>query len=108
MAEAEKKSIAPEGTTALVPTIDDAREPVFVLLAKRTYDIRPNEAPIPADKPVPLAHVDRYYEGGDPDTTTVQYESEVAPFKLATDVVVIGSAFAPGGRRVPQLDASVE
>lgn len=108
MTQAEKKSIAPEATTALVPTIDDAREPVFVLLAKRTYDIRPNAAPIPAAKAVPLAHIDRYYEGGDPETTTVQFESEVAPFKLATDIVVIGPAFAPGGRPVTQLDASVE
>jgi hypothetical protein len=102
------KTSAPDGTTALVPTIDHEREPVFVLLAKRTYHVRPNAVPVPAEKPVPLAHVDRYYEGGDPEITTVQFESEVAPFKLATDFVVIGSAFAPGGKPVTQLDAIVE
>ena len=47
MTQTEKKTVAP-GTTAVVPTIDDAREPVFVLLAKRSYDIKPNAVPTPA------------------------------------------------------------
>jgi len=102
------KTAAPAGTTTVVPTIDDVREPVFVLLAKRTYDIRPNAVPAPAAKAIPLTHIDKYYEGGDPETTTVQFESEVAPFKLATDFVVIGSALAPGDRPVTHLDAAVE
>lgn len=98
----------PEGTTTIVPTIDDARETVFVLLAKRTYDFRGNAAPTIADKAIPLALTDRYFDGGDPETATVQFESEVAPFKLATDFVVIGSAAAPGGKPVLHLDAIVE
>ncbi len=108
MVQTEMSPAAPAGTTTLVPTIDDAREPVFVLLAKRTYDIAPNVAPTPAAVAPPLAHVDRYYDNGDPETTTVQFEAEVAPLKLATDFVVIGSAFAPGGRAVIRLDVAVE
>src|SRR4051794_33178916 len=108
MTASEKKTTAAAGTTAIVPTVDDAGEPVFVLLAKRTYDIRPNGAPTPTAQAIPLSQVDRYYEGGDPETTTVQYESEVAAFKLATDFVVIAAACAPGGRPVTHLDAAVE
>jgi hypothetical protein len=108
MAASATKAVAAAGTTAVVPTIDDAREPVFVLLAKRTYDVRAHAVPAPTAEAVPLAQVDRYYEGGDPETTTVQYEAEVAPFKLATDFVVIGSAVAPGGQPVTHLDAAVE
>jgi hypothetical protein len=108
MSPSDKKRNAPEGTSTIVPTMDDAREPVFVVLAKRTYDVRPNATPTPVAEAVPLALIDRYYEDGDPQTTTVQCEAEVAPFKLATDFVVIGSACAPGGKPVVSLDACVQ
>jgi hypothetical protein len=108
MTTSEKKLSAADCTTMIVPTIDDAREPIFAVLAKRTYDIRPNAEPSPAPEAVPLTLIDRYYEDGDPQTTAVQFEAEVAPFKLATDFVVIGCACAPGGRPVVSLDASVE
>src|SRR4051812_12737071 len=108
MAPSKKKADAPEGSYTIVPTTDDSREPVFVVLAKRTYHIKGSAAPTPTATAIPLFLIDRYYDDGDPQTTTVQYESEVAPFKLATDFVVIGSAHAPGGKAVDKLDASVE
>ena len=52
--------------------------------------------------------VDVYYDDGDAESSTVKYETELTSFKLATDIVVIGRAHAPGGRPVSQLDASVE
>jgi hypothetical protein len=44
---------------------------------------------------------------GDPMNSSVQHESDFVPFKLATDVVLDGSAYAPGGRPAVDLDAAL-
>lgn len=95
-----------DGTTSFVPTVGADGEPVFVLLAKRTYSIPPNGKPIPVAPPRPLRTIDEYFDDGDPQTHTVSLEAETAPFKLATDFVVIGTAWAPGLKPIPSFDAS--
>src|SRR5207253_3014292 len=97
VATAEKTRWPTDGTAALVPTTDHEGEPVFVVLAKRTYDLHPKGAPTPTGEPRPLELIDVYYDDGDPQTHTVRLENETSPYKVATDVVVIGSAWAPGG-----------
>ena len=92
----EKPNWPADGTAMLVPTTDNEGEPVFVVLAKRTYDLRAGVSPIPIDKPRPLELIDVYHDGGDPQTHTVRLENETAPYKLKTDFVVIASPGAPG------------
>lgn len=87
---------------------DDQNRPIFSLLVKRTYNIGQSGRAMRAEKTRPFVRADIYHEDGDPEWATVKYETEFAAFKLATDVVVIGKAFAPGGKAVPQLDATVE
>jgi hypothetical protein len=87
---------------------DDSNRPIFAVLVKRTYDIRPGGRVTRAEKSRPLASVDQYYHDGDPEWATVKYETDLAAFKPATDVVIIGKAFAPGGKAVPQLEVIVE
>src|SRR5205807_136808 len=70
--------------------------------------IRPNAAPTPAAAPAPLALIDRYHNDGDPQETTVRIENETAPFKVATDVVVVGSVWAPNLKPTRQTDATFE
>ena len=93
---------------AIVQGKDDEGQPIFSLLVKRTYDIRPGGRVVRAEKPRSFAKIDEYYDDGDPEWTTVKHENELAPFKLATDVVVIGKAYAPDGKPVPELDVTVE
>jgi hypothetical protein len=52
--------------------------------------------------------IDHYYDGGDPEWSTVQFESELAPYKAATDVVVIGKAYAPRGVATERMAAGVQ
>ncbi len=56
--------------------------------------------------PAKLVKGDKHY--GDPRITPVQFESDLVPFKLATDIVVIGKACAPGGRPVSELMCAVQ
>ncbi len=101
MADAEERF-------TIVPTKNENSEPVFVVLAKRTYDIRPKQPLVRAEPTPPFIEVDVYYDEADPEHSTVKYESELAPFKLATDVVVVGKAHAPGGRPAQSVDVTIE
>ena len=82
-------------------------KPIFAVLVKRTYDIRPRQSLTRRDSN-PFVKIDAYYDDGDAESSTVKYEAELVALKPATDVVVIGKAHAPGGRPVRELDASVE
>lgn len=98
---------APE-IPAILNGKDDQNRPIFAVLVKRTYDVKPGQKCDRAEKPNPLLKMDEYYDEGDPDWATVKFESDLVPYKLATDVVVIGNAIAPGGVGVPRLDVFVE
>lgn len=101
-------SAAPPEVQAVLNGKDDQGRPIFSLLVKRTYEIRPGQRASRSAKTRPFVQTDEYYDDGDPDWATVKYETDFAAFKLATDVVVIGKAYSPTGKAVPQLDVSVE
>lgn len=95
-------------TFIVLPGKADDGNPIFAVLVKRTYNIKPGLACIRAERTNPMVNVDLYYDGGDPENSTVQYETDLVPYKVATDVVVIGTAYAPGGNPVAQMDVAVE
>jgi hypothetical protein len=91
----------------VVAAKDDQRKDVFCVLLKRSYDIRGRD-PIRAEKDRPLDLVDDYYRPGDPETCCVRFENDLTPFKIATDVVVVGKVYAPGGKSAQVMDAAVD
>lgn len=80
----------------------DGRE-LLVIAAKATYRLPADRAVAQLhDEPVPLVTADLH--SGDPATTAPLHETDFAHRKPACDVLVVGSAWAPGGRpaaRVP-------
>src|SRR5436190_3706397 len=99
---------APSETHAILNSKDDRNQTIFSVLVKRTYQIHSGHRLIRVPTARPFVQADQYYDDGDPEWTTVKYETDYAPFKLATDVVVVGKAFAPGGKPTPRVDVSVE
>src|SRR5262245_37456277 len=99
---------AQEGTSAVVTGTAEDRLPIFSLLAKRTYDIAPGQAPVRAGSDRPLLKADVYYAPDDPEFATVKHEAELIPYKPATDVVVIGKAYAPRGKPAEAVDVAAE
>ncbi len=93
---------------AVVPGRNDKGEHIFAVIVKRTYRILPDgsvqRAPIDRE----LRKIDEYYDDGDPEWSTVRHESELAPYKPSTDVVVIGRAYAPRGIPTQQMAVSVQ
>jgi hypothetical protein len=93
---------------AVVPGRDNSGQSIFAVLVKRSYEILPGRTAERAERSIPLLKADVYYDDGDAETSTVKYESDLAPYKLATDFVVVGKAYAPGGRPVETMDASLQ
>lgn len=91
----------------IVPGRNDRGEHIFSVLVKRSYRIVPDTAAVRCEQDQPFRLIDEYYDGGDPEWSTVQYESEVAPYKRATDVVVIGKAYAPDGVPTQRMSVGV-
>ncbi len=92
----------------IVPGRNDAGEHVFSVIVKHSYRITADGRAERGAEDAPLRLVDEYWDGGDAESSTVLHEAELAPWKPATDVVVIGKAHAPGGAPVARLMVAVQ
>ena len=81
--------------------------PALVVVVKRTYGIDPVEARCKAaEKQEPPLLADKLFEGDDPSKSSLRFEAEMVPYKRAVDVVLHGTAWAPGGRPVRTFDVT--
>ncbi len=72
-------------------------------VVKGTFSI--SEGLRPAAEQVPVALTDEHH--GDPAASSVRIPSDVSLGKPGTDVVMLGTAWAPGGRAAWQMDVSL-
>ena len=70
-------------------------QPVLTVVAKTTYRLMPGECRLVDDDPEPVATQNQFV-GGDP-TQELAVASDLVPHKSRADVVLVGSAYAPGG-----------
>ncbi len=103
-----KKSPEKTETHVVVSSVKENQVPIFSVLVKRTYDIHFGKALVRSEITKPFVDIDEFYENGDPEWATVKYESELSPYKTATDLVVIGKAHAVEGKPVQEMDVAVE
>ena len=82
---------------------DRAGIDTLYVVVKATLQIRPKLAL--SDEQVPVTLADEYY--GDPTSSSLRAPSELHIGKPGTDVLLIGSAWAPAGRQVRQAQVSV-
>ncbi len=86
---------------------NDQGEYIFSVIVKRSYRIEQGGVVERCSEDWPLRKTDAYYDDGDPESSTVQYESELAPFKPMVDIVVIGKAYAPSGEAATEMICTV-
>ena len=82
---------------------DEEGRPLFVPIVKATYEMRERGQLSLAEKQVPVNIGGEYW--GDPEKSSYKYEPETAFIKPATDIVLIGHAYAPKPR-VTEVDVS--
>src|SRR5690348_12025465 len=87
----------------VVSGVAEERQTIFALLVKRSYRIVHGKPLVRQGEVKPFRLRDAYHAPGDPETCTVLHEDELAPYKPATDVVVIGHAYAPQGSAVQMM-----
>src|SRR2546422_10223601 len=96
------KNTAPfQGTIYLIP---DA-EGIDTLFAVVKATLVLGERLTLAEKQLPLTLADEYH--GEPGKTSIKPPSDVSLIKPATDVLLLGTAYAPRGRPTTQMDVSL-
>jgi hypothetical protein len=76
---------------------------VWLVAVKATFDILPDGTTIPSKDQPPVLRVPEYH--GEPGKSSIKYEADLVLTKTTTDVLVVGHAYAPGGKPVTELDA---
>jgi len=80
-------------------------EHILSVLVKRSYDIIPGEQCVRTEIDQKLISGDVHYDG--PMNSSVKFEADFIPYKIATDVVLNGKAYAPKEKPVKELIASL-
>lgn len=76
-----------------------------VAVIRATFDIVPGGELRQAEEQEPLAVADQYY--GKPNLSSVRQESDFAPYKPKTDIILDAVAHAPGGKPSPGWKVTV-
>jgi hypothetical protein len=106
-ATASVSTPAPQGgTRLLLPGQSPAGEYVLSVLVKRTYRIVPNGTCVRAEADHEILGGDMYWDH--PMNSSVRVETDFWPFKVATDVVLNGTAYAPGGEPTTSCVVSLQ
>jgi len=102
----KKKKTKINEDTAIIPGTDNEGDHVFTILVKRTYSIKGNTL-IRSNIATPLLKTDVFYLPKTPHLSTVKYESDMVPYKVKTDIVVIGKAYAPEQKETERVDIEI-
>jgi hypothetical protein len=84
---------------------NETGQDVFGFLVKRSYQITTAGTCEP-DVTSPFLPVDIYW--GDPERSSPRFEAELVACKVATDVVVLGHAYAPADQPATCFDVGIE
>lgn len=96
---------AHDGAWTVLPGQTPQGGHVLSVLLKRSYRILANQVCTRAEEDSPLNPGEVFWDT--PMNSSVRYESDFVPFKLQTDVVVIGRAHAPLGVPIRQCQVRV-
>jgi hypothetical protein len=88
-------------TVYLIP--DAAGVDCLFTVLKATFNLE-EDASV-AEQQVPIAMADEFL--GDPTASSIKVSSDISLMKQGTDVLLMGSAYAPKGRRTTQMDVVV-
>ncbi len=93
----------------LLPLERTTGELAIGFIAKRTYVVPEDDAviaPMEDDDQPEFLGEDRY-DDGDAETAAPTLEAELVGEKAACDVIVVGNAYAPDGKAVPEFECSI-
>lgn len=78
---------------------------VWIVAVKAAFAIGPEGTLALAPEQVEVTHVPEYH--GEPGLSSLKYEADLLPAGPTTDVLLLGRAYAPGGKPARQVDATM-
>jgi len=87
-------------------SLDINDDPFQVVILRGTFDIVPNAPLRPTVAQEPIVLTDEFYQ--EPNTSSVRFESDLAPYKPHSDVIINATAYAPGGKALSHWMAEVQ
>jgi len=98
-----------ESLTKLVPGYDGVNNPLLSVLFKQTFTIFSGKKAIYSDGlQIPFYETDKYGKEGSSLSESLLQESELVAFKPKTDLLLVGTACSPLGRRAFNLTVSIQ
>lgn len=94
----------PLDVTAL-PMVGPGNSNILTVIAKATFAFAPGKTELASDQ-TPIAFGDQFYDEN--DGGGIRYETDMVPFKPATDVVLSGKAYAPENQPTEQVDVALK
>ncbi|WP_258398690.1 DUF2169 domain-containing protein [Herbaspirillum rubrisubalbicans] len=85
--------------------LDQQEQRFHVVVMRLTFELQPDGQLLLAPEQTPLVTSDEYY--GEVNRSSVRQESDLAPYKPHTDVIVIADAHAPGGAAASEFDVAI-
>lgn len=94
-----------------LPSVNKEGEELLVICVAGRFDLPPagrpsNEPPQPSEEQHPPVMEDVYW--GEPGASSLRYEGQTAYTRPGTDIYVLGQAWAPRGKPVPEMLAAVK
>ncbi len=90
---------------AIFDSEDASGKPCVVLCVKATYFLGKGSGLVLAEKQLPLIGGDIHV--GEPNHSSVRYETDYVPYKPKADVLCVGKAYAPAGKPVKECGVSL-
>ncbi len=75
---------------------------VWLVAVKCTFDIGPDGTTEVSEEQPPVLRVPEHF--GEPGKSSIKYENDLVLTKTTTDIIVVGHAYAPGGRPIEQME----
>ncbi len=94
-------------TVEAIPYFDLDGSPVAITLIKERFEVD-RYGRLSALGDAEVRYVDEPWNPDDPETSSIRYPSDICLAKPSTDVIVVGSAMAPGLAPKTQLDVYVK
>jgi len=95
--------------TGYYPSTDKEGGDFLLLVVKRSYDINLVEAKCEVCAEQDEVNFGDVYHGDeDPFKSSIKYESDVAPWKVKKDVIFVGKAYAPKGKKKKTWDVTLQ
>jgi hypothetical protein len=86
--------------------LDQHDQRFHVVVMRLTFELHPDGQLLLAPEQTPLVTSDEYY--GELNRSSVRQESDLAPYKPHTDVIVIADAHAPQGRAAREFEVAIK